>query len=122
MEWRFWRRQGSHVPRHSASAPPRHGAVSTARAARPPASRVGASASTTSGPAPAFTLPPPAGSQAAQPVPVGFAGDAPTASNLRPSVQLGFRDGSTAELAADSPYTRALHAVADVLTHGPVHG
>ena len=35
-----------------------------------------------------------------------------------PRVELGFRDGSTAALAPDSAQSRALVALADVLTRG----
>ena len=53
----------------------------------------------------------PAPPQLAAPAPVPVAAPAPPA----PRVELGFRDGSTAALAPDSPQARALRAVADLL-------
>ena len=59
------------------------------------------------------------------PLPVGFPAPAPVPASApvpaqadAPRVELGFRDGSTAALAPDSAQSRALVALAEVLTRG----
>jgi hypothetical protein len=87
MGWPFGRQRGRHVARHAGPAGP----VEPPRPAQVPA--------------PVVAAPPsPVSTPAAVPAPRAAA-----------AVQLGFRDGSTYDVGAESPYGRALQAIADAL-------